>query len=56
MTPGPGFDLAVALLFAVPGPTNALLIAVRAARGAGGRAAGAGRRGAGRLRRGGRRP
>jgi threonine/homoserine/homoserine lactone efflux protein len=31
MTPGPGFDLAVALLFAVPGPTNAL-IAVAGAR------------------------
>jgi len=32
MTPGPSFDLAVALLFAVPGPTNAL-IAVGGARG-----------------------
>ena len=31
MTSGPGFDLAVALLFAVPGPTNAL-IAVAGAR------------------------
>jgi threonine/homoserine/homoserine lactone efflux protein len=25
MTPGPGFELAVALLFAIPGPTNALI-------------------------------
>jgi len=32
MTPGPGFDLAVALLFAVPGPTNAL-VAIGGARG-----------------------
>jgi len=32
MTPGPGFDLAVALLFAVPGPTNAL-VAIGSARG-----------------------
>ena len=31
MTPGPDLDLAVALLFAVPGPTNAL-IAVGGAR------------------------
>jgi len=34
MTPGPGFDLAVALLFAVPGPTNALIAVAGARRGA----------------------
>jgi threonine/homoserine/homoserine lactone efflux protein len=34
MTPGPGFDLAVALLFAVPGPTNALVAIGGARRGA----------------------
>jgi threonine/homoserine/homoserine lactone efflux protein len=33
MTPGPGFDLAVALLFAVPGPTNALIAVAGARRG-----------------------
>jgi len=33
MTPGPGFDLAVALLFAVPGPTNALIAVAGAHRG-----------------------
>ena len=33
MTPGPGFDLAVALLFAVPGPTNALIAIGGARRG-----------------------
>jgi threonine/homoserine/homoserine lactone efflux protein len=33
MTPGPGFDLAVALLFAVPGPTNALIAVGGARRG-----------------------
>ena len=32
MTPGPGFDLAAALPFAVPGPTNTL-VAISAARG-----------------------
>jgi hypothetical protein len=42
MTPGPGFDLAVALLFAVPGPTNAL-VAIGGARG-GARASGPGGR------------
>jgi hypothetical protein len=51
MTPGPGFDLAAALPFAVPGPTNTL-VAIGSARRR--RAARAGRRGAGRLRRGGR--
>ena len=34
MTPGPSFDLAVALLFAVPGPTNALIAVAGARRGA----------------------
>jgi threonine/homoserine/homoserine lactone efflux protein len=34
MTPGPGFDIAVALLFAVPGPTNALIGVAGARRGA----------------------
>jgi len=34
MTSGPGFDLAVALLFAVPGPTNALIAVGGARRGA----------------------
>ena len=34
MTPGPGFDLAVALLFAVPGPTNALIAVAGARNGA----------------------
>ena len=34
MTPGAGFDLAVALLFAVPGPTNALIAVAGARRGA----------------------
>lgn len=34
MTPGPGFDFAVALLFAVPGPTNALIAVAGARRGA----------------------
>ena len=33
MTPSPGFDLAVALLFAVPGPTNALIAVGGARRG-----------------------
>ena len=33
MTPGPSFDLAVALLFAVPGPTNALIAVAGARRG-----------------------
>jgi len=33
MTPGPGFELAVALLFAVPGPTNALIAIGGARRG-----------------------
>jgi len=33
MTPGPGFELAVALLFAVPGPTNALIAIAGARRG-----------------------
>jgi threonine/homoserine/homoserine lactone efflux protein len=34
MTPGPSFDLAAALLFAVPGPTNALIAVAGARRGA----------------------
>jgi threonine/homoserine/homoserine lactone efflux protein len=34
MMPGPSFDLAVALLFAVPGPTNALIAVAGARRGA----------------------
>jgi len=34
MAPGPGFDLAVVLLFAVPGPTNALIAVAGARRGA----------------------
>jgi len=34
MAPGPGFDLSVALLFAVPGPTNALIAVAGARRGA----------------------
>ena len=33
MTPGPGFEVAVALLFAVPGPTNALIAIGGARRG-----------------------
>ena len=49
MTPGPGFDLAAALPFAVPGPTNTL-VAIGSARHR--RAARAGRHGAGQLRRG----
>jgi threonine/homoserine/homoserine lactone efflux protein len=34
MTPGPGFDIAVVLLFAVPGPTNVLIAVACARRGA----------------------
>jgi threonine/homoserine/homoserine lactone efflux protein len=34
MTPGPSFEIAVALLFAVPGPTNALIAVAGARRGA----------------------
>ena len=38
MTPGPGFDIAVVLLFAVPGPTNVLIAVACARRGARARA------------------